>query len=83
MEIGETTFYNFGGVSGSSQQLGNTEFCNFSNGANATRQEIGGFNFCSGNTPSLNGTTQSIGGAIFGNWENGTEFLAVQFVNAL
>lgn len=58
-----TTFYNFGDVSRSSQQLGNIEFYNFSNGTTATRQNLGGIDFYSSSEPSLSGTTQSLGGS--------------------
>ena len=45
MDLGGTPFYNFCGVSGSSQHLGIL---------NATRQEYGGINYYNGSTPSLN-----------------------------
>lgn len=71
-EIGDTTFYNFGGVSGSSQTIGNMEFYNFSNGASATRNRIGDTDFYSGPTPSLHESSNRIGETTFGTWGDGT-----------
>ena len=72
VEFGNTTFYNHRGLSGSSQQFGNTESYHFNNGQSATRQSFGAMDFYSSPSPGLSGTVQSFGGQAFGNWQDGT-----------
>ena len=50
-ELGDSTFYNFGGLSGSSQSIGDMEFSRFSNGVSGMRSRIGDINFYSSSTP--------------------------------
>jgi len=65
-DIGNATFYNFGGLSGSKQLVGKTDFYSFSDGTSATRNRIGTADFYSGSTPGLSGLTNTIGGTTFG-----------------
>jgi hypothetical protein len=58
LDFGDTTFSNFGGVSGTSQQSGNMEFYNFSNGQSATRQNFGNTGFYCSPSPGLSGAIQ-------------------------
>lgn len=79
-DIGDTTFFNFDGLSGSRQPVGKTDFYNFSDGSSTTRNSVGYTDFYSGSTPSLSGTTNSMGGwdhkhAPIDRWH---EFLAAQ-----
>lgn len=46
-DIGDTTFSNFDNVSGSKQSSGKTDFYNFSDGSNTTRNSVGSTDFYS------------------------------------
>ena len=70
--IGDNTFYNFGGVSGSKQFIGQTDFYNFSDGSSTTRSNVGRTDLCSGSRLSLSGSTNSIGGTTFSTRQDGT-----------
>ncbi|MEO7861123.1 MAG: hypothetical protein ABIU05_11880 [Nitrospirales bacterium] len=69
MDVGNTTIYNFGDVSGTRQSVGKTDFYNVSDGSSTTRNQIGNTDFYSGSTPSLSGSTNQIGGTTFGTWQ--------------
>jgi hypothetical protein len=71
-ELGDSTFYNFGGLSGSSQSIGDMEFSRFSNGVSGMRSRIGDMNFYSSSTPAPSGSTTTIGDMRFGSWRDGT-----------
>jgi hypothetical protein len=71
-DFGGTSFSNFGGITGTSQQFGNMEFYNFSNGQSTTRQSFGNMDFYSSSSPGLSGTVQSFGNQAYGNWNDGT-----------
>jgi len=70
-DVGDTSFYNFGGITGTRQPIGDSDFYGFSNGSTTTRNGIGNTDFYSGSTPSLSGLTNRIGGTTFGTWQDG------------
>lgn len=72
LDFGDTTFSNFRGITGTSQQSGNMEFYNFSNGQSATSQSFGNMDFFSSPSPGLSGTVQSFGNQAYGSWNDGT-----------
>ena len=58
--------------SGSSTDIGDTDFYNFSDGSSTTRSRIGNIDFYSGSIPSMSGSTNRIGDTTFGTWQDGT-----------
>ena len=56
-DIGDTTFFNSDGRSGTRQSIGNTDFYTFSDGSSTTRSRIGSTDIYSGSSPSLSGST--------------------------
>ena len=71
-DIGNTTFFNSDGRSGTRQSIGNADFYTFSDGSRTTRSRIGSTDIYSGSTPSLSGSTNQIGNTTFGTWQDGT-----------
>jgi hypothetical protein len=58
--------------SGSSTDLGNTDFYTFSDGSSTTRSRIGSTDIYFASTPSVSGSTNRIGNTTFGTWQDGT-----------
>lgn len=67
-----TSYNSFGNVSGSSHQLGGSEYYGFTDGNSTTRSRLGGTDFYGGTTPSLSGSTSRLGGTTYGAWMDGT-----------
>ena len=72
LDLGNSTFYHVGGVSGSSQSIGDVEFYQFSDGTSGMRNQIGDVGFYSSSTPGLGGSTTTLGDMTFGSWRDGT-----------
>jgi hypothetical protein len=80
-DFGGTSFSNFGGITGTSQQFGSMEFYNFSNGQSTTRQSFGNMDFYSSTSPGLSGTVQTFGNQAYGTWNDGTTSMHQSYGN--